>query len=452
MNKPQSTGGAGLIRSDCRGGDGGAEREALKWSVKCREEYQVSSIKYQESEAVSKLQPGLNTRHSTLNAQHSTLNPQPSPLNTPLAVYVHTPFCPSKCGYCDFNSYAMSGDIMERTTRAMVAEIKSSPSRGRPAKTIFFGGGTPTFLPEYQLLRILDSVLEVHPPLPGAEITSEANPGTADAGKFRAMRRAGFNRISLGAQSFLDSDLLRLGRIHRAGEIERAVEIARDAGFDNLNLDLMFALPGQSRRAWEANLRRALALQPEHLSLYCLTLEPNTPFYKQHLKGQLEQPDDEDQVAMYEQCVDMAAAAGYEQYEISNFAKPGHECKHNLCYWNAEEYAGYGPGAVGCVAEPATEQPVRYTNLKHPDGYCAAVEAGQPTAFEREELTAAIQRVERIMLGLRLNSGFEAGGLNISDASLANLQSKGWITRSGDTVSLTAEGRHFCSEVALALI
>ena len=419
----------------------------------------------------------LTSEPSALSTQRSTSTPRPSSFilhPSPLAVYVHTPFCPSKCGYCDFNSYAMSGDIMERTTRAMVAEVERSPWRGRPAKTIFFGGGTPTYLPEDQLLDILNAVLKAHPSLPGAEITSEANPGTADAGKFRAMRQAGFNRISLGAQSFLDSDLLRLGRIHRAGEIERAVEIAREAGFDNLNLDLMFALPGQSRRAWEANLQRALALQPEHLSLYCLTLEPNTPFYKQHLKGQLEQPDDEDQVAMYEQCVEMAAAAGYDQYEISNFAKPGYECKHNLCYWHAEEYAGYGPGAVGCVANselgtrsaesPRYDSPPlkegsgvderveRYTNLKHPDGYCAAIESGQPTAFEREELTPEIQRVERIMLGLRLNAGLNTESLDLPESKLAQLEGRGWVKRNESAIQLTPEGRHFCSEVALVLI
>src|SRR5579862_3513650 len=240
-----------------------------------------------------------------------------------LAVYVHTPFCPSKCGYCDFNSYAMQGEIMERTTRATVAEIARSPQRGRPAKTIFFGGGTPTFLEERQLLSILEAVIEAHPPVEGCEITSESNPGTADATKYAAMRRAGFNRISLGAQSFLDEDLIRLERVHKADEIGRAVGLARDAGFDNLNLDLMFALPHQSLKAWKKNLDRALELDPEHLSLYCLTIEPNTSFYKKNLRGQLHLPDDDAQVTMYEECLDRLVGAGYEQYEISNFAEPG---------------------------------------------------------------------------------------------------------------------------------
>ncbi|MBC8063474.1 MAG: radical SAM family heme chaperone HemW, partial [Chlorobia bacterium] len=229
----------------------------------------------------------------------------------PIAVYIHTPFCPSKCGYCDFNSYAMQGEIVERTVQAICNEIDRSAVGGIPAKTIFFGGGTPTYLSEEQLLRIFLKVIEVHPPIDGAEITSEANPGTVDAAKFSAMRKAGFNRISMGAQSFLDEDLIRLDRIHKAGDIERAVGAAREAGFDNLNIDLMFALPGQSLLAWKRNLKRAFSLATEHLSLYCLTIEPNTAFYKKNLRGELDLPDDEAQVEMYDMCCDQAAANGF---------------------------------------------------------------------------------------------------------------------------------------------
>jgi oxygen-independent coproporphyrinogen-3 oxidase len=365
-------------------------------------------------------------------------------MTTPLAIYVHTPFCPSKCGYCDFNSYAMQGEIMERTTQAIVAEIEKSPWRGRPAKTVFFGGGTPTFLSEAQLLSIFEAVVEAHPPIEGCEITSESNPGTADAEKYSAMRKAGFNRLSLGAQSFLDEDLIRLERVHKASEIGRAVELAREAGFGNLNLDLMFALPEQSLRAWKQNLDRALALAPEHLSLYCLTIEPNTSFYKKQLRGQLALPDDEAQVAMYEECLDRLEAEGYRQYEISNFAKPGLECRHNLCYWHGEEYAGYGPGAVGCVDS------VRYTNLKHPERYCTAVEAGEALPFESEALDEATRRVERIMLGLRLNDGLSTAELE--EKALGRVEGRGWIERENGTIRLTRAGRHFCSEVALELI
>ncbi len=355
-------------------------------------------------------------------------------VESPIAVYVHIPFCPSKCGYCDFNSYAMQGEIIERTVSAIVREITESPLRGRPAKTIFFGGGTPTYLEETQLLRIFGAVLAVHRPIEGAEITSEANPGTVDMPKFRAMRSAGFNRISLGAQSFLDSDLLTLGRVHKSGEIERAVGAARDAGFENLNLDLMFALPSQSIHGWRQNLERALKLDPEHLSLYCLTIEPNTAYYKLNLKGQLDLPDDEQQVAMYDECLVKSADAGFEQYEISNFSKPGLPCRHNLCYWNADEYAGYGPGAVGSVMSGSER--IRYTNLKHPDGYCVAIESGSGLRFECEVLTAEILRVERIMLGLRLNSGLPTGDVCLAESGIKKLLARGWIDVDQQTVRL----------------
>lgn len=363
---------------------------------------------------------------------------------SPVAVYVHTPFCPTKCGYCDFNSYAMEGEIIPRTARAIVEEILRSPWRGQPAKTIFFGGGTPTFLPTDDLLAILEAVLEVHPPIEGAEITSEANPGTVDSEKFAAMREAGFNRVSLGAQSFLDSDLIRLGRVHVAGQIELAVQRARDGGFENLNLDLMFALPGQSLDAWRRNIDRALALSPEHLSLYCLTLEPNTPFYREHLRGLLIQPDEDMQVEMYDIARDSTAAAGFEHYEISNFAKPGRESRHNLAYWRAESYAGYGPGAVGFM------EGVRYTNWKHPERFVDAVESGEPVAFEREPIDERTHRTEQIMLGLRLREGIPAA--IASPNGLGRCRERGWIEETSERIALTPDGQHFCSEVALELI
>lgn len=367
-------------------------------------------------------------------------------MSSPIAVYVHVPFCPSKCGYCDFNSYAMTGEIVERTARSIVSEILRSPIKGRPAKTIFFGGGTPTFLTPDQLLPILEAVLKVHPPLGEIEITSEANPGTADADKFAAMRSAGFNRLSLGAQSFVDDELLRLERVHKASEIERAFHLARDAGFENVNLDLMFALPGQSQFVWRDNLSKAFALSPEHLSLYCLTIEENTKFYRKHLKGQLILPEEDDQVVMYDLACTLASENGYAQYEISNFARPGRECAHNLCYWRGEEYAGYGPGAVGRVGD------TRYTNLKHPLRYSDALEAGTPLWCECETLDDSKLRMERIMLGLRLNEGLETTNLDLDSGAIESLRSRGWLEKSNGRITLSREGRHWCSEATLALL
>jgi oxygen-independent coproporphyrinogen III oxidase len=338
----------------------------------------------------------------------------------------------------------MQGEITERTVQAICDEITRSSWVGTPAKTIFFGGGTPTYLSEQQLLRVLETVQRVHPPIPGAEITSEANPGTVDSAKFSAMRQAGFNRISLGAQSFLDEDLVRLDRIHKAGDIERAVGAARDAQLDNVNIDMMFALPGQSMIAWRRNLDRAFSLETDHLSLYCLTIEPNTAFYKKQLRGELDLPDDEDQVEMYDLCCERAAEKGFKQYEISNFAKPGRECQHNLCYWYGESYASYGPGAVGFM------HGTRYTNLKHPERYCAAVENREPLAFESEVINPDIHRTERIMLGIRLNGGIST--FDLPAERVEKLVTRGWVQRSNGHIALTREGRHFCSEVALELL
>lgn len=361
----------------------------------------------------------------------------------PLAVYVHVPFCPSKCGYCDFNSYAMSGDIVQQTTAAITEEIRRSPNAGRPAKTIFFGGGTPTFLEAGAQAGILEAVSQAHPPIPGCEITTEANPGTVDAEKFRALRAAGFNRLSIGAQSFDADELKVLDRVHSPDEVAQAVSAARDAGFDNLNLDLMFALPNQSMTRWQRNLERAIELQPDHLSLYCLTIEPATRFYKLFLQGRLHQPDDKAQAAMYDSTVARAREAGYERYEISNFAKQGKECAHNLCYWRGEEYAGYGPGAVQRIGT------ARRTNLKHPTGYCEAMEASVPRTCEQETLDGAALRTERIMLGLRLREGLDAA--EIDPDALARAERKGWVTSNG-RVRLTDNGAHYCNQVILELL
>lgn len=373
----------------------------------------------------------------------------------PVSVYVHIPFCPSKCGYCDFNSYAMSGPIVDRTVEAIGREIARSPWRGVPARTIFFGGGTPTFLPEDRLCKLLEAVLQAHPPIADCEITSEANPGTVDASKFSAMRRAGFNRLSIGAQSFRNEDLVRLDRVHQAGDIGRAVGLAREAGFDNLNLDLMFALPRQTAPAWERNLRRAIALAPEHLSLYCLTVEQNTRFYKLQLRGELEQPGDDAQVSMYETSLDLAAAHGYSPYEISNFAKPGYECRHNLAYWRGEPYAGYGPGAVGCMEGKAWGRngtTIRYTNLKHPERYSAAIEAGDRPAYDLEELDEPALRIERLMLGLRLDAGIPEDQVRLPAEGVRQALARGWIESVEGNWRLTRSGKHFCSEATLLLV
>lgn len=366
-------------------------------------------------------------------------------MSGPVAIYVHVPFCPSKCGYCDFNSFAMTGPIQGETVDAMEHEIRTSPRAGRPAKTIFFGGGTPTYLEASQLARLLQAVLDTHPASNETEITTESNPGTVTLEKLGALKEAGFNRLSLGAQSFATQDLVQLGRVHGVAEIAEAVTAARQAGFENLNLDLMFGLPGQNLVRWRHNLDQALALHPDHLSLYGLTIEPNTRFFRYFQRGWLDLPAEDTMVAMYEEAVARMTAAGLEPYEISNFARPGRRCQHNLAYWRAEEYIGYGPGAVGRVGTR------RGTNLKHPARYVEAVRAGEPLWFEEEELSDDDLRLERIMLGIRIEEGLDLAQVPLSAAAIASVTEPGWATTEGDRLRLTPAGRHFTSEVAVRL-
>lgn len=361
-----------------------------------------------------------------------------------LAVYVHIPFCPSKCGYCDFNSYAMDGEVVERTVSAIVAEIRNGAHKGIPAKSIFFGGGTPTYLSTEQICRVLDAVAASHPPIDDCEVTSEANPGTLSLGKLLAMRASGFNRLSIGGQSFRDSELIRLGRVHTSADIESAVRMAREAGFANINVDMIFALPGQTHSIWKENLMRAVSLGADHLSLYCLTIEPNTAFYKEHRRGLLQMPDDEMQTSMYDMAVAAAEVAGYYQYEISNFARSGFECRHNLSYWKGEEYIAYGPGAVERVGKR------RWTHIKHPARYCEAVERAQELHCEEEFLDEDALARERIMLGLRVRDGVDARSVANAEG-LDRMCGREWVKVADGRVMLTPTGRHYCNEVIVAL-
>lgn len=363
-------------------------------------------------------------------------------MKRPLAVYVHVPFCVVKCGYCDFNSYAMSGPIVDRTVAAMRRQIAESPWRGRPSQTVFFGGGTPSLLSAESLAVLLEAVLDAHPPLPGLEATAEANPESATLEKLRAMRSIGFNRLSLGVQSFDPEDLRRLDRAHSPEDAERAARDARAAGFQRLNLDLMFGLEGQTLDDWDRNLDRALALQPDHLSLYNLTIEPGTRLERLHREGRLNLPDEEIQATMYLRCTERLGPHGFRQYEISNYAKRGQECRHNLWVWRGGEYVAYGPGGVGCLLEK--EGWVRRTNLKKPLAYCLAIERGEPPWQEVETIDEPTRRFEEILLGLRLNEGVPAERL--PEEPVLEGERRGWLERAQGRVRLTSQGRLFAND------
>lgn len=371
-----------------------------------------------------------------------------------LAVYVHTPFCPSKCPYCDFNSYARPEEEHELFTRACEVEIRRSRTRGARVGSVFFGGGTPTFLSVARLARLFSALSETFDIATDAEVTAEANPGTVDAARFTALRTMGFNRISIGAQSFHDDELRALGRVHSSGDIGRAVEAARRAGFLNLSLDLMYALPGQTLERWRESVRAALSFEPQHLSLYCLTIEPGTRFATLARRGLLRLPKEDVQIAMQEEAEDLCAGAALTRYEISNYARPGFECRHNLCYWRNEPYVGFGPGAVSYLGGE------RSKNLRSPSRYAAAVLEGREQVEERERVGEEMWLAETLMVGLRVLEGvpFERLESRVPDArprlapALDELARMGWVEISEHGVRLTREGLMFHDSVTMRLL
>jgi oxygen-independent coproporphyrinogen-3 oxidase len=332
-------------------------------------------------------------------------------------LYVHIPFCQKKCPYCDFNTYAGLDAQHQSTVDALCAELARwrEPLAVRRITTVFIGGGTPTLLTHAQLTQLMTAIRANFAVADDAEITCEANPGTVDRDKFATLRRLGVNRLSLGVQSFQPSELAFLGRIHNVDDVERAFEAARQAGFDNINLDFMFGLPNQTRSGWRNTLERARSLAPTHLSLYSLIVEPNTPLYHWVDAGQVDVPDDDVAGEHYEIAMDVLRAAGYSHYEVSNWARtstddsettlPALASRHNVVYWHNEDYLGIGPGAHSHLRQvDATGQVVarRWSNRRPVPGYVKRIKQGEDVADFSETLTAAVSMGETMMLGLRL--------------------------------------------------
>jgi oxygen-independent coproporphyrinogen-3 oxidase len=272
-------------------------------------------------------------------------------------IYVHIPFCVKKCSYCDFYSVAGDRRAVEEFCALLVREMdlfrETFPGEAAaPADTVFFGGGTPTVLGAEALCGLLSALRERFPIVQGAEVTTEANPGTVSAGDFRALSAGGFNRVSIGVQSFHPATLRTLGRIHGAEEVRAAHREARRAGFSSIGMDLIFGIPGQGTGDWAADLDRTVAFLPEHVSAYALAPEPGTPIHSAIERGELRMPSDDAVAEMYEETRAALSRAGYRQYEISNFARPGSECRHNLKYWRRQGYLGLGPSAHGLIFPP----------------------------------------------------------------------------------------------------
>lgn len=370
----------------------------------------------------------------------------------PLALYVHIPWCVRKCPYCDFNSHRAAAALpVDDYVAALLADLDrdAAMAEGRTIGSVFFGGGTPSLFPPEAIARILDGAAARVPFAPDAEVTLEANPGTIEHGRFDGYRAAGVNRLSIGVQSFDDGSLRRIGRIHGGDEAKRAVALAREAGFDDVNVDLMYALPGQTAESALADLDAALALGPTHLSHYQLTLEPNTEFAKRPPAL----PDDEVVAAIEDAAEARLGAAGFAHYETSAYARPGRRCRHNLNYWTFGDYLGIGAGAHGKLTRP-DGRILRTTKIRAPQHYLGRWASGQ--AFGNVAAVPPSERPYEFMLNaLRLAEGFDLGlfrdrtGLDPAEiaAPLATGIARGWLARDGDHVAPTVLGRRFLNDV-----
>ena len=378
------------------------------------------------------------------------------------SLYLHIPFCHTRCHYCDFNTYAGILPLREPYVRALLTEIAATgtlarlPSgRPRRSRTIFFGGGTPSLLSVEQITRILNACSTSFSVDEGAEITLEANPGTLSQEQLAGLRTAGINRLSMGAQSF-DAQLLKtLGRIHSPEEITQAMQYARAAGFTSINLDFMFGLPGQTMRHWRETLDRALDLHPEHLSLYSLIIEEGTPFYTWTREGSIT-PADEDLCAdMYEYADERLQAAGYENYEISNWSLPGHQSRHNLTYWHNLPYLGMGAGAYSFFGNR------RFSNVRAPLEYIRLLRAGQRPEVESEIVDRAQAMSETAFLALRTARGLHLPTFEQRFAEpftrfvgnrLQLVEEAGLLEHDHDWLRLSKRGRLLGNEVFLRLL
>jgi len=361
-------------------------------------------------------------------------------------VYVHWPFCLSKCPYCDFNSHVRHTGIDEaRYVRAFAAEIAATAARTGPrtVTTIFMGGGTPSLMQPATVGAILDTVGKHWTVAPDVEVTLEANPTSVEATRFAGYRAAGINRVSLGVQALDDISLKELGRLHTAQEALDAVKIARNA-FDRYSFDLIYARPGQTVAAWRTELLRAIDEAAEHLSLYQLTIEQDTPFAALHKAGKLVIPDDDNARALYDVTQEITEARGLPSYEISNHARAGAECRHNMVYWRYHEYAGVGPGAHGRLVIDGARHAT--STERRPESWLMRVEASGHGVTTDELLTRVEQADEYLLMGLRLAEGIDPAryaafsGHPLDESRIAALSGEGLIEKADGRLRVTRAG------------
>jgi len=344
---------------------------------------------------------------------------------------VHVPFCARRCDYCAFATWTDRSHLIDPYLAAVVTDVERAVAAGMPAVTsVFFGGGTPSLVPAEGLMRVLAAL----PLAPGAEVTVECNPDTVTAALVDCYRAAGVNRLSFGVQSMVPHVLAALGRTHDPANVRHAVALARDAGFETFNVDLIYGAAGETLADWRRTVEEALALEPPHVSAYGLTVEPGTPLADDPARH----PDDDRQAAEYELADELLAGAGLANYEISNWARPGHECRHNLLYWSQGDYLGFG-----CAAH-SHRSGRRWWNVRTPERYVAAVEAGESAEAAGETLDAETRRVEGLQLSLRTRAGVPVGALDVDALD-------GLVEVDGERAVLTRAGRLLANEIAVRL-
>ncbi len=360
-----------------------------------------------------------------------------------LGIYIHIPFCASKCGYCDFYSLSGCDHMMPDYQEALLAHLEeSAPAiRNYEVDSIYFGGGTPSFYGADKIVEILDALKLNGNVRLDSEVTVEANPDSISAAALKLLRQEGVNRLSLGVQS-ADNDLLKLiGRRHNFQQAQRAVAEARKAGFENINLDLIYGLPSQTKADWATTLAKVVELHPEHISCYGLKLEPGTPMYQEY-KGSAILPDDDEQADMYSYAAEMLERYGYKHYEVSNFCAPGFESRHNLKYWDLDDYMGFGPGAHSCVGN------LRYSFVKDLKRYVTGVNRKVSIVDEYEQVDTLERAVEYIMLGMRTSCGISEQDYRVRCQSdwrpilrvLKAFAEKGWVQQTEDRWHFTVPG------------
>jgi oxygen-independent coproporphyrinogen-3 oxidase len=373
---------------------------------------------------------------------------------SPLGLYLHVPFCASICGYCNFNRGLFDADLKRRYVPALEQEIRRAAD-GSPADTVFFGGGTPSLLEPAEIGQLLQACRASFDLRPGAEVTLETNPETVTVERMRGFREAGVTRVSLGVQSFRDDELIRLGRGHSSARARRAVADVREAGFDNVSLDVMMWLPQQGLGEWQQTVDAVVDLGPEHVSLYLLELYPNAPLREAMARGKWSLAPDDDAADMYLWAMARLDRAGYAQYEISNVARPGRESRHNLKYWQDGAWLGFGCGAHG------TRGALRWKNVAGIAEYIERIAAGRDVAAERRERTVDEQLEDALFTGLRLAEGLDVAaiearyGVRVRDRYGAALQphvDAGRLAWQGDRLRLTRDGMLLANEVMAVFV